>query len=308
MGWLKKIYQHSADFADQFSENNTFSLAAALAFYAALSIAPLLVLFISIAAQISPHLQEDFVAEATALIGERAGAALSLIMDAAKARPDLKGFSGIFGFITLAVSASAVFAELKNSLNHILRDPGAMPSPPANHNLIFTFIRDRILNIGFALSFLFILMVSLILSSVIHFYASLGHKIWIEPLNWIFSLALQFLLFTLLYRYVPSRRESWGHACLSGGITALLFLIGKEFVGLYIGRSAVASAYGAAGSVIVLLIWIYYSALIVFSGAQLSSSLLKGRETQRPGIFGQDRQNFFHRLSQRLCGFAARGF
>jgi membrane protein len=277
MGWLKRTYQHIADFADQFSENNTFSLAAALAFYAALSIAPLLVLFISIAAQVSPHLQEDFVAEANSLIGDRAGAALSLIMDAAKERADLKGFSGIFGFITLAVSASAVFAELKNSLNHILQDSQTAPLPGAKHNPIFVFVRDRILNIGFALSFLFILMVSLILSSVIHFYASLGYEMWAEPLNWIFSLALQFLLFTLLYRYVPSRRENWGQSALSGGITALLFLIGKEIVGLYIGRSAVASAYGAAGSVIVLLIWIYYSALIVFSGAQLSSLILKGR-------------------------------
>lgn len=277
---FKKCYQGILLFFDKFSADNTLSMAAALAFYAALSIAPLLILFLTLAAQLNLSVQASFVGEVQNLIGDQAAEVIQMIIDAAKKREDLKGLSGIFGAATLAISSSAVFVELRDSLNRILNSSATDPENPAFMQIVLGFLKNRILNIGFAITFLFILLISLILSTVINLYVAETGE-WIAgAMSWIITYFAQLLLFTLLYRYVPDRHENWRHSLISGLITTSLFVLGREAVGFYLGRSGVGSAYGAAGSVIVLLIWIYYTALIVFSGAQISHLITgKGKKT-----------------------------
>lgn len=278
---LQNFQSGLAKFFDEFSKDNTFSMAAALAFYAALSIAPLLILFLTLAAQFNFSVQSSFVQEVDKLMGDKAAEVIEMIIEAAKNREDLKGLSGFFGIITLAISSSAVFVELKSSLNRILDSELSSSSEASYFHIAKTFIKDRILNIGFAISFLFILLISLILSTLINIYLAETGQWMAQAVNWVTSFSIQFCLFTLLYRYVPDRHENWRRSCLSGVITTFLFIIGKEVVGYYLGNSGVASAYGAAGSVIVLLIWIYYTSLIVFSGAQISHLVMSSPKDRK---------------------------
>ncbi len=280
---MKEFYQRASqridDFFEKFSKDNTFSMAAALAFYAVLSIAPLLILFLALAAQFNFSIQSSFAEQVKNLIGNQAAEVVQMIILAAKDRDDLKGLSGLFGILTLAFSSSAVFVELKSSLNLILNSSLPEKSSVTYMHWGIRFIKDRILNIGLAISFLFILMISLILTTVINLYvSSYGHSI-VQVLSLCISFFIQFFLFSFLYRYVPDRNENWRISFVSGIITTALFVIRKEAVGYYLGRSAVGSTYGAAGSVIVLLIWIYYTALIVFSGAQISHLVTTQKET-----------------------------
>jgi membrane protein len=264
---LSEFFTH---YSDKFTKDQTTTLAASLAYYAALSMAPLLILFLTVAASMEGDLQAKFIFQVQALIGERAGEAVQMVIEAANDRPDLGSVSGIFGLLTLIISASAVFGELKFSLNRIFNVPDRYQNAETSSQAVLDYLKWRVLNIGLVLSFLFILVVSLIASSVIEMTLPESEQFWAQLLNWAVSLLMQAAFFALIYRYVPDRRTPWINAFKTGLVTALLFVTGKELIGIYLGNSAVGSAYGAAGSVIVFLIWIYYSALIVFSGAQLS--------------------------------------
>jgi membrane protein len=260
---------------DRFTLGQTTTLAASLSYYTALSLAPLLILFISISSKLDSHLQLTFIKQMQSLMGQDAAKTFEIIIQNANERPDLASASGVAGFVTLLLSASLIFGELKTSLNRIFQQR-RQPQPEqkdSNLQAIWKFIKARFLQIGIVLSFLFIMIVSLMLSSLIT--ASLDtHKVLWGWLNICVSLFFYVLIFSLLFRYLPDSRIKWKQAFRGGVITALLFVIGKELIGIYLGNSAIGSAYGAAGSIIVLLVWVYYSALITFIGAHVSSLLL----------------------------------
>lgn len=279
---LDTAKKFSFDFADKFFRDNTTTLAASLAYYATLSIAPLMVLFITISARVNPLVQSEFIGQVQNLIGEHAGEAIRIVIETAKDRPDLSSLSGILGALMLAISASAVFSELKSSLN-IVFETGTLEKEKPQEGVIWHFLKIRLLSVGFVLSFIFILLTSLIASSVISVFLPSSDQTVARGLSWLFSFGIEAVIFALIYRYVPDERILWSEAFWAGGITAALFVTGKELVGIYLGNSAVGSAYGAAGSVIVLLIWIYYSALIVFSGAQLNFLLAQRRKKNESG-------------------------
>ena len=131
---------------------------------------------------------------------------------------------------------------------------------------------------GMVLSLGFVAMVSLIISSALTLFD--GHEGWIwSVVNVVGSLVIFSLLFAAIFKYLPDVKPKWSHALLGGVITAVLFTGGKSLIGLYLGSSALGSAYGAAGSLIVLLAWVYYSAIILFTGAELTSVLTPVTET-----------------------------
>jgi membrane protein len=172
----------------------------------------------------------------------------------------------------LLLSASLIFGELKTALNQILLKKNEAPPEMSGWQVFSHFIKSRILHIGFALSFIFIMVVSLTVSSVISATFSV-YKDFYRVLNIGVSFVFYVGAFSLLFRYLPDKKIYWKN-CIHGGlITAVLFVIGKELIGLYLGNSAIGSAYGAAGSIIVLLVWVYYSSLITFVGAHVSSLL-----------------------------------
>jgi membrane protein len=248
------------------------TLGAALAYYTVFSLAPLLVISISIAGlafgreaaegQIFDHLRE--------LLGEESGRAMQVIVQNASQEPKTGVLATIIGFAVLLFGASGVFGQLQTSLNAIW---GVQPKPGRG---ILGVIQDRILSFGFILVVGFLLLFSLLLTAAISFAGQrfgemiVGMEALVQLLNTILSLAVITLLFAMMFKFLPDAKIAWRDVWIGAFITALLFTIGKFALGFYLGRSGVASSYGAAGSLIVLLLWVYYSSQIVFFGAEFT--------------------------------------
>lgn len=266
---------------DQFWTDETVRLAAALAFYTALSFAPLLMLFVTVAAGIDPALQASFTREVSNLIGAEGGQLVNMIIASSKQRPDLTSIAGFLGGVTLVLSASLIFGELKYAMNRIFR----IPAPPVSDEPVWRqaldFLRLRVAHVGIVLSFIFMLIVSLAMSSIVTQFVNMDDHSVAVGMNLVSSFVFYAFAFTLMIRYLPDLRQSWRTSFRGGTLTALLFLVGKEFIGIYLGRSAVGSAYGAAGALIVVLVWVYYSALIILIGAQ-ACYLMSSRATRTP--------------------------
>jgi membrane protein len=260
-------------FTEKFSKDETTTLAASLAFYTALSLAPLVILFVTISSQFSLELQNSFVSEAGSVVGHEGAAAFDMVIGSAKTRPDLTSIAGLAGVITLLLSASLIFGELRSALNRIF-DVAPRPARQSTYvRAAWGVVHEHVLHIGVALCFIMILIFSLAASSIIN-SAETGSKSFMTAINIGLSLFSYVVLFSLTFRYLPDRRQPWRRAVRGGALTALLFTLGKEVIGIYLGNSAIGSAYGAAGSVIVLLVWVYYSTLITFVGAQVSALLI----------------------------------
>jgi membrane protein len=259
---------------DRFVETRTTTLAASLSYYTALSLAPLLILFIAISSKLDMHLQQTFLNQMQSLMGTDGASAFELVIQNAKQRPDLASASSLAGFLTLLFSASLIFGDLRSSLNQIFNQKSHLSNPDETFwQSVLEFFKKRIFQIGLVVGFLFLMIMSLILSSFITASFSI-HKVLWGGLNILISLAFFIGIFGLLFRYLPDSRIQWRQAIKGGLITAFLFVLGKELIGLYLGNSAIGSAYGAAGSLIILLVWVYYSALITFLGAHVSSLLI----------------------------------
>lgn len=260
-------------FFARFVKDQTTTYAASVAFYTALSLAPLLILFVTITSKMTTGFQESFEFQVQQLVGIDAAKAVSLIITNAKDRPDLASLSGLFGTLTLLLSASLIFGELREAMNRIFQTPMPDTSNETFMEVVLHLIRDRVLQVGLALSFVFIMIVSLIFSSVLSAAFKSDQSLW-KIINIAASFFFYAGVFGLVFRYLPNGRTRWKESLLGGLLTAFLFVVGKELIGLYLGKSALGSAYGAAGSVIVLLVWVYYSAMITFIGAHVSALLL----------------------------------
>lgn len=270
---MVRTRQFLQSFIAKFSKDETTTLAASLAFYTALSLAPLVILFVTISSQFSLELQNSFVSEAQFVVGQEGAAAFDMVIESAKTRPDLTSIAGVAGVLTLLFSASLIFGELRSALNRIFE---VAPRRARHYSYVraaWSVLHQYAVHVGIALCFIMILIFSLAASSVIN-SAETGSKSMMAAVNIGLSFCSYVVLFSLTFRYLPDRRQPWRRAIRGGALTALLFTLGKEVIGLYLGNSAIGSAYGAAGSVIVLLVWVYYSTLITFVGAQVSALLI----------------------------------
>jgi membrane protein len=248
------------------------TLGAALAYYTVFSLAPLLIITIGIAGLVfgAEAAQGQIFDQLRGLLGEASSKAMQEIVQSASAEPKTGVVATVIGFVTLLFGASGVFGQLQASLNIIW---GVQPKPDRG---ILGIIRDRTLSFGFILVLGFLLLVSLLLTAAIAFVGKQfgtmvpGMEALIQLLNSILSLAVITLLFAMMFKILPDAKIAWRDVWIGAFITALLFTIGKFALGFYLGRSGVASSYGAAGSLIVLLLWVYYSSQIVFFGAEFA--------------------------------------
>lgn len=246
-------------------------LAAALAYYTVFSITPLLVIAIAIAGAVfgQDTAKGEILAQVNNLVGEKGAQAIEMTLDNVN-QPQLKSTASIISVIVLLIGASGVFAQLQDALNTVW-NVKAKPNTG-----IWTFIRKRLLSFGMVLVIGFLLLVSLILSAIL---AGIN-KLEINPLpgftslwqflNFGISFGFISLLFALIYKYLPDAKIRWKDVWVGAIITALLFSLGKYLIGLYLGRSSFGSAYGAAGSLIVFLAWVFYSAQILLFGAEFT--------------------------------------
>jgi membrane protein len=246
-------------------------MAASLAFYMALSLAPLLILFVTITSHFSDELQMEFLAYVRGLVGVDAAHTVAYVIDSARERNDLSSLAGFFGIGTILISAGLIFGQLRSALNRIFAVPALKQPWSGWIGVVGGFLRERVASIGLALIFVCGMILSLLGASVVTAVVQVQRPVLLEALNTLVSFVFFTGLFTVVFRYIPDRHQPWHRAWRGGILTALLFEIGKQLLSIYIGRSAVASAYGAAGSLIALLIWVYYSTLITFIGAQVSS-------------------------------------
>jgi membrane protein len=265
------LWEIARDTVAQWIKHNASSLGAALSFYTLFSIAPILVIAMAVAGSIfGPHVAETHVLDQMrALLGDAGANAVQSLLSSAH-QSGLKGVAAAVGVVTLLVGATSVFGELQNTLDYIWK------SPEKGSVAWWRILRSRILSVGLILGVGFLLMVSLLISAAL---AALGAwfgafmaqwKIVVPALDLILSLGLATVLFAMIYKYVPREEIAWGDVWIGGLVTACLFSVGKLLIGLYLGRSSLSSAYGAAGSIMVLLLWIYYSAQIFLLGAEFT--------------------------------------
>ncbi|PWU01063.1 MAG: YihY/virulence factor BrkB family protein [Terriglobia bacterium] len=247
-------------------------MGAALAFYSVLSLAPLVILVVGICALVfgTSGAQTQILNQFRELVGDQGAAAIETVLKSAQ-KPTSGIIASIFGLITLLLGASGVFLELRAVLNKLWD-----AEQPNTASGIWAFIKDRFLSVGIVLAIGFLLLVSLVISAALgtagKFFSNLGFLppvVW-EVFNFIVSLAAVAAMFGLILRFIPNIRLPWSDIGIGSALTAVLFTIGKTIIGLYLGKASVGSAYGAAGSLVVLVVWIYYSAQIFFFGAMFT--------------------------------------
>jgi len=256
---------------DEFSKDNAMRLAAALAYYTIFSIAPLLVIIIAITALWLGHkgATQEISTQLHGLVGDSGATAIQSMVESAN-QPKQGIVAVIIGFVTLLIGATGVFGQLKDALNTVWK---AKPQPSSG---VWSFVKDRFLSFAMVLGTGFLLLVSLVISAGLAALGNVlngmlpGWTILAEVLNTIISLALISVLFAMIFKVLPDVHVRWSDVWHGAIATSLLFTIGKFALGFYLGRGAAASSYGAAGSLVVVLLWVYYSAMILLFGAEFT--------------------------------------
>lgn len=253
-------------------EDDAFRLASSLAFYTIFSLAPILLITVSLASFIfSEQEAKKQVVQQIELMtgGEGANVVRQVLNNLGRIGGSTKAI--VVGVITVLIGSTAVFVNLQSALDYIWK---VKPSP--ERSKLKGFIRDRLRSFGIVLAVGFLLLVSMGFSALVSgMQAVISQRmgefngIW-QFLNTVISFFLTSLLFAMIYKYLPDVRIRWKDVAIGAVITATLFSAGKYLIGLYLGRTAIGSTYGAAGSFVILLIWIYYSALISFLGAEFT--------------------------------------
>lgn len=267
--------------AKGWSKDNVPRLGASLAYYTLFAIGPILIVTIAIAGAIfgADAVRGEIVGQIDQLVGREGAEAVQGLLDGAS-REQSGVFAVIIGTLTLLLAATGAFLELQHALNVIFRVK-TDPTKSGFKHLITTRLRS----FGMVCSIGFLLLASLAVSAVLAAISERLHAgeslLW-QGANIVVSLGVITLLFGLIYRFLPDVRLEWREVWTGAFVTALLFTIGKFLIGLYLGRSSTATSYGAAGSVAVLLLWVYYSAQIVLFGAELTRVYAEHHEGKAP--------------------------
>ncbi|HJV59457.1 MAG TPA: YihY/virulence factor BrkB family protein [Albitalea sp.] len=248
------------------------SMGAALSYYTLFSIAPLLVIVIAVAGLVfgPDAARGEILAQLRGLMGEQGARAVQALLEAAN-KPGQGALATALGALLLLLGATSVFVELQNALDRIWRAPLR-----DQRGGVWKLLRSRLLSFGMILCIGFLLMVSLVASAalaalgkrfgpVFSHWELLGHGI-----DFALDFALTTVVFALIYKVMPRVRIRWHDVWAGAVVTALLFTIGKLLIGLYIGKSGVTSVFGAAASLAVVLVWVYYSAQIFLMGAEFT--------------------------------------
>jgi len=265
---IKATFALLKDTAAAWSGDYAPSMGAALSYYTLFSIAPLLLIVIAIAGFVfgAEAARGEIFGQLAGLVGADGAKAVEGLLQAAD-RPRQGMIATIVGIATLLIGATTVFGELQNALDRIWRAPAREKSSGW-----WNLLRTRLLSFGMILGIAFLLTVSLVLSAAL---SALG-KWWggVEVVAHILEVVLSFglttVLFALIYKFIPRVHVAWHDVWIGAGVTSILFAVGKLLIGLYLGKASVASSFGAAGSLVVLMLWVYYSAQIFLFGAEFT--------------------------------------
>lgn len=259
------------DAAKEWSDDNATRLSAALAFYTILSVAPLFVIAIAIAGMVfgQAEARGALTEQLRGLVGD-AGAEVATTTVEHADKPKAGVVATVIGVVTLLMGAAGVFGELQGALNAVW---DVKPKP----NLGFWVkVRARFLSFGMVLAVGFLLLVSLVASTALSAFGGYleglapGVPVLMRLANFVISFVIVTALFALIFKYLPDARVAWKDVWFGAAVTSALFTLGKYLIGLYLGKAGVGSPFGAAGSMVVFVVWVYYSGLILFFGAELT--------------------------------------
>lgn len=252
----------------EWNDDQAPRLGAGLAFYSVLSMGPLLLIIISVAGLVFGRdaASTAIISEIRNLVGKDGGNAITDVL--LHSHNEAKNIlATVIGIVTLFISATGFFGQLQGALNTIFKVPKLKTG-------YMDFIKKRILSfamiVGICVLLLFTLVISTGLSAVTAYFHDSAPALFAQVLSFTFSFVVTTLLFAMAFKVMPDVHIQWRHVWIGAIITALLFAVGKSLIALYLGRSAFSSTYGAAGSLIVLLVWIYYSTQIIFLGAEFT--------------------------------------
>lgn len=271
---FKPLWELIKDIGQEWVKDKVPRLGAALAYYTMLSIAPLLIIVIAFAgfAFGEQAAEGQLVGQIRDLVGPDGAKAIEAMIAGSRNKLAAGVISSILSVIMLFIGSMGVFVELQDSLNTIWQvelKPGLG---------IWGFIKNRFLTFAMVLSIGFLLLVSLVLSTVLESLAGFVGSLFseyvpfLELANFIVSLLVFTLLFATIFKVLPDVQIGWKDVWLGAVVTAVLFSVGKFLIGMYLGRASFGSTYGAAGSLVVLLVWVYYSAQILFLGAEFTKA------------------------------------
>jgi membrane protein len=254
----------------EFNNDNAFRLGAALAFYTALSISPLLLLVIALAGLIfgGDAARDEVHRQLDATLGEEQAQTVKGLLKGGDSKAG-GWIATLVGVGTLLVGATGVFAQLQDSLNTVWAVKGQQTTGG-----FWRAVKDRLLSFSMVAGMAFLVLVSMLLNaalSAIEKYIQGDQVNWLfKAGNWGLSLLLTFAMFAMIFKVLPHVRIKWSDVWVGAALTTVLFVIGKSLIGLYLGKVAPGSSFGAAGSFVVLLLWIYYSSLILLFGAEFT--------------------------------------
>jgi membrane protein len=256
---------------DEWNKHNDTRMGAALAFYTIVSMSPLVILILAIVSLIfnKNAAEAQLLGRVQSLVGTQGRETVQLIL-AHGHRAGSGILSTIVGVVVLFLGASGVFQELRSGLNTIWESDAKVTSG------VWGMLRERVLSFGMVLSLGFVLIVSLLVSAALTAMASYFSgllpisPIILEVINFVVSFAGIALLFACILKYVPAAPVDWRDVRVGAIVTALLFTLGKWLLGFYLGKASPGSGYGAAGSLVVLVVWVYYSAQIFYFGAEFT--------------------------------------
>jgi membrane protein len=279
---LRELKQWVRELIREFVRHDTFQLAASLSYYTLLSFAPLVLVVVALAGIVFERaaVEEQFVNQVRSLIGNAGGEVLQTIIQTK--HEDAKGIALAIGLVTLFAGATTVFVQLQDALNRIWD-----VTTDRKHGALYRVVFSRILSFAMVISIGFLLLVSLLVSAGIaaaqawfHSRLSIPQLVW-QGVDLIVSFAIVAVLVGLVFKILPSTKIAWRDVWFGSIITSVLFTFGKWVIGEYLGRASIGSAYGAAGSVVVLMAWTYYAALIFFLGAMITRLARRPHPTSR---------------------------
>ncbi|MGC3980565.1 MAG: YihY/virulence factor BrkB family protein [Steroidobacteraceae bacterium] len=253
------------------SDDYAPSMGAALSYYTLFSVAPLLLIVIAVAGMVfgQDAARGEIFLQLNGLLGEPGAKAIQSLLESVN-RPAEGVAATLVGFLLLGVGATTVFAELQDALDRIWRAPAR-----AKSSGIIALLRARLLSFGLILCIGFLLIVSLILSAAVAALGKwsssfIGWELLVQMINLLVSFVLTAVVFAMIYKFMPRVHIHWKDVWIGACVTALLLGIGKLLIGIYIGKSGVVSGFGAAASLVVVLVWVYYSAQLFLMGAEFT--------------------------------------
>ena len=277
---------------DSWSEDYASSMGAALAYYTMFSIAPLVLIVISVAGLVfgEQAARGEILEQLRGLMGPEGARAVQSLL-ASVNQPRTGALATAFGVGALVIGATTVFGELQDALDRIWQAPRRHEATG-----VWRWLRSRLLSLGMILGIGFLLMVSLLASAMLATiqrwfgrYLDLG--VFASAVDFAVSLVFITVAFAMIYKLMPRARVMWKDVWIGAAVTALLFTVGKMAIGLYIGRSAVASTFGAAASLVAMVVWVYWSAQIFLLGAEFTwvwarrhGSLRERGDAERPAV------------------------